>query len=188
MWAGTTGKLDDVPVEDIRRFESEFLDFLGRDHAGRARRRSATTTDLSDDTVGRAREARSTTFKRQFTTSAGELLVKDEPVAAAGRGRGRARDDHQQVKVRGLSRMGAQLRVYRRRIKSVQSTKKITKAMELIAVVADRQGAAAAGRRRCRTRASSSAAITAAASHAATVGKHPLTAPGRDCSSGPRSW
>ena len=29
--------------------------------------------------------------------------------------------------------MGAQLREYRRRIKSVQSTKKITKAMELIA-------------------------------------------------------
>ncbi|NBV90113.1 MAG: F0F1 ATP synthase subunit gamma, partial [Actinobacteria bacterium] len=29
--------------------------------------------------------------------------------------------------------MGAQLRVYRRRIKSVQATKKITKAMELIA-------------------------------------------------------
>jgi F-type H+-transporting ATPase subunit gamma len=29
--------------------------------------------------------------------------------------------------------MGAQLRVYRRRIRSVQATKKITKAMELIA-------------------------------------------------------
>ena len=29
--------------------------------------------------------------------------------------------------------MGAQMRVYRRRIKSVQQTKKITKAMELIA-------------------------------------------------------
>jgi len=29
--------------------------------------------------------------------------------------------------------VGAQLRVYRRRIKSVQSTKKITRAMELIA-------------------------------------------------------
>ncbi len=26
IWAGTTGQLDDVPVEDIRRFESEFLD------------------------------------------------------------------------------------------------------------------------------------------------------------------
>ncbi|MFM1786587.1 MAG: hypothetical protein RL228_537, partial [Actinomycetota bacterium] len=25
VWAGTTGKMDDVPVEDIRRFESEFL-------------------------------------------------------------------------------------------------------------------------------------------------------------------
>ena len=29
--------------------------------------------------------------------------------------------------------MGAQLRIYRRQIKAVQSTKKITKAMELIA-------------------------------------------------------
>jgi F-type H+-transporting ATPase subunit gamma len=29
--------------------------------------------------------------------------------------------------------MGAQLRVYRRRIRSVQATKKITRAMELIA-------------------------------------------------------
>src|SRR5207248_9047760 len=32
IWAGTTGQLDDVPVEDIRRFEAEFLDFLRREH------------------------------------------------------------------------------------------------------------------------------------------------------------
>ena len=31
IWAGTTGKLDKIPVADIRRFESEFLEFLGRD-------------------------------------------------------------------------------------------------------------------------------------------------------------
>ncbi|GAB3525762.1 F0F1 ATP synthase subunit alpha [Arthrobacter monumenti] len=30
IWAGTSGHLDDVPVEDIRRFESEFLDHLKR--------------------------------------------------------------------------------------------------------------------------------------------------------------
>lgn len=44
--------------------------------------------------------------------------------------------------------MGAQLRVYRRRIKSVQSTKKITKAMELIAAsrIAKAQQAVAAAR------------------------------------------
>ena len=34
VWAGTTGQLDDVPVEDIRRFEAEFLDRLQRAHAG----------------------------------------------------------------------------------------------------------------------------------------------------------
>lgn len=30
VWAGTKGKLDDVPVEDVRRFESELLDHLRR--------------------------------------------------------------------------------------------------------------------------------------------------------------
>ena len=42
---------------------------------------------------------------------------------------------------------GGQERVLRRRIKSVQSTKKITKAMELIAASPDRQGPAAGGGR-----------------------------------------
>src|SRR6201991_3581888 len=30
IWAGTNGKLDEVPVEDILRFETEYHDFLGR--------------------------------------------------------------------------------------------------------------------------------------------------------------
>ena len=34
IWAGTTGKLDEVPVEDIRRFEAEFLDYVGASHGG----------------------------------------------------------------------------------------------------------------------------------------------------------
>jgi F-type H+-transporting ATPase subunit gamma len=71
--------------------------------------------------------------------------------------------------------MGAQLRVYRRRIKSVQATKKITKAMELIAssrIVKAQQ----------RLEASLPylqhlyAAINAAATNAADVRKHPLMA------------
>ncbi|MCW2646352.1 MAG: F-type H+-transporting ATPase subunit alpha [Pseudonocardiales bacterium] len=28
IWAGTTGKMDDIPVGDIRRFESELLDYI----------------------------------------------------------------------------------------------------------------------------------------------------------------
>lgn len=71
--------------------------------------------------------------------------------------------------------MGAQMRVYRRRIRSVQSTKKITKAMELIAssrIIKAQQ----------RLNASMPylthliSAVSAAASHASDVSKHPLTA------------
>ncbi|HEY1347583.1 MAG TPA: F0F1 ATP synthase subunit alpha, partial [Streptosporangiaceae bacterium] len=34
VWAATAGHLDDVPIEDIGRFEDGFLDFLERSHAG----------------------------------------------------------------------------------------------------------------------------------------------------------
>src|SRR5207237_1226069 len=34
VWAGTTGQLDDVDVADVRRFETDFLDFVGREHEG----------------------------------------------------------------------------------------------------------------------------------------------------------
>src|SRR5690348_16724356 len=32
IWAGTSGQLDSIAVEDVLRFEQEFLDFLGRQH------------------------------------------------------------------------------------------------------------------------------------------------------------
>jgi F-type H+-transporting ATPase subunit alpha len=34
IWLGTTGELDVVPVEDVRRFERDFLDYVGRSHEG----------------------------------------------------------------------------------------------------------------------------------------------------------
>jgi F-type H+-transporting ATPase subunit alpha len=80
VWAGTTGKLDEVPVEDIRRFDAEFLDFVARDKP-QILDAIRTTTDLSDDTVALLDSA-ITAFKRQFTTSSGQLLVNDQPVAA----------------------------------------------------------------------------------------------------------
>ena len=80
VWSGTTGRLDVVPVEDIRRFDSEFLDYIGREHAG-IFDSIRQTSDLSDDTVALLDSA-ITTFKGQFTTSSGELLIKDEPVEA----------------------------------------------------------------------------------------------------------
>src|SRR5579885_1009685 len=34
VWAGTSGSLDDVPTEDIARFEREFLEYVGHQHKG----------------------------------------------------------------------------------------------------------------------------------------------------------
>ncbi|MEU7837434.1 MULTISPECIES: F0F1 ATP synthase subunit alpha [unclassified Nonomuraea] len=79
VWAGTTGELDEVPVEDIRRFESEFLDYLQSKHKG-VFDSIRETNDLLDDTVTVLKDA-ITEFKKSFTTFSGELLVKDEPVA-----------------------------------------------------------------------------------------------------------
>jgi F-type H+/Na+-transporting ATPase subunit alpha len=82
VWAGTTGELDEVPVEDIRRFESEFLDYLQSSRKG-IYDSIRETRELSDDTVTSLKDA-ITEFKKGFTTSSGELLVKDEPVAPLG--------------------------------------------------------------------------------------------------------
>ena len=80
VWSGTTGQLDDVPVEDIRRFDAEFLAFIERSKPA-VFETIRSTTDLSDDTVT-VLEAAIAEFKKQFTTSAGHLLVNDEPVSA----------------------------------------------------------------------------------------------------------
>ncbi len=80
VWAGTTGQLDDVPLEDIKRFESEFLENVESQHAGvlAAIRESG---ELSDESVG-ALEKAVDAFKKTFMTSEGHLLVKDVPVEA----------------------------------------------------------------------------------------------------------
>lgn len=69
--------------------------------------------------------------------------------------------------------MGAQLRVFRRRIRSVQATKKITKAMELIAssrIVKAQQRLEASTPYLIQL----TQAVSAAASHATDIGNHPL--------------
>ncbi|MFI7616821.1 F0F1 ATP synthase subunit alpha [Nonomuraea terrae] len=82
VWAGTTGELDEVPVEDVRRFESEFLDYLQSSNKG-ILDGIRETKELPDDAVTALKDA-ITEFKKGFTTSSGELLVKDEPVAPLG--------------------------------------------------------------------------------------------------------
>jgi F-type H+/Na+-transporting ATPase subunit alpha len=84
IWAGTTGRLDDVPVEDIRRFEAEFLDYVSREH-GDLLDSVTTTGELSDENSATLEQAVDS-FKQQFVTASGQPLVKDEPVEAMGEG------------------------------------------------------------------------------------------------------
>jgi F-type H+-transporting ATPase subunit alpha len=76
VWAGTSGWLDDIPLEDAGRFEDEFLDSVQRSHGGiyDAIRESG---ELTDDTVAALKDVIEE-FRRGFQTSSGELLVKDE--------------------------------------------------------------------------------------------------------------
>jgi F-type H+-transporting ATPase subunit alpha len=72
LWLGTTGRLDRVPVDDVLRFESEFLDYLRRSHDGilSTIRESG---DFTDDTAQSLEDAYNS-FLDQFETSEGESI------------------------------------------------------------------------------------------------------------------
>ena len=86
IWAGANGYLDDVPIEDVGRFEHEFLDHLQRTRDG-IFDTIRETGALSDDTVTALKDAVEE-FKKTFETSDGELLVKDEPAEPLADGPG----------------------------------------------------------------------------------------------------
>jgi F-type H+/Na+-transporting ATPase subunit alpha len=85
IWAGTTGELDDVPVEDVHRFETEFLEYLHRNNEGLLTS-IRETKDLPDDSVATLKDAMDR-FRRTFEVSGGKLLVSDDDqVAPLGAG------------------------------------------------------------------------------------------------------
>jgi F-type H+-transporting ATPase subunit alpha len=72
IWAGTNGKLDEVAVQDILRFESELHDYLGRNTD--VLTKLAETNVLSDDIV-EALSSAVDTFKQEFQTGEGKPLA-----------------------------------------------------------------------------------------------------------------
>ena len=84
IWAGTTGKLDKIPVADIRRFESEFLEFLGRDRK-KILDVIEETKELSDDTVAALTEAIET-FTVRFNASTAAAVNEAPAQALEGEG------------------------------------------------------------------------------------------------------
>jgi F-type H+-transporting ATPase subunit alpha len=72
IWAGTNGKLDEVPLEDVLRFERELLDYLGRNTEVLTTLRE--TNVLSDDVVSALSEGVDK-FKLEFQTGEGKPLL-----------------------------------------------------------------------------------------------------------------
>jgi F-type H+-transporting ATPase subunit alpha len=81
IWAGTNGYLDDVPLEDIRRFEQDFLENLRRSHEG-ILASIRESNDLSEDAVTALKDAVAE-FRKSFETSSGELLSGEDEQAEA---------------------------------------------------------------------------------------------------------
>jgi len=76
IWAGTTGQLDDVPVEDVHRFETEFLEYLHRNNEGLLTS-IRETKQLPDDSIAALQDAMGR-FRRTFEVTGGKLLVSDD--------------------------------------------------------------------------------------------------------------
>ncbi|HET8914168.1 MAG TPA: F0F1 ATP synthase subunit alpha, partial [Propionibacteriaceae bacterium] len=80
VWSGIQGLMDEVPVDDVLRFERELLDYL-RHHGGSVLRNIRETKTFDDDTAAALREEIAE-FKKGFQTSEGKLLAgREEHVA-----------------------------------------------------------------------------------------------------------
>lgn len=84
IWAGTSGKLDDVAVADIRRFEAELLEFIGRERKDIFKVISE-TKDLNDDTIAAMTEAVAA-YKLQFKPTVSAALNEAAAEALDGEG------------------------------------------------------------------------------------------------------
>ncbi len=80
IFLGTRGHLDSVPVEDVRRFETEFIDHVKGSHEEiledirQSKALSDETSDKLEDVINQ--------FKRGFDTAHGGSVVPDEHVDA----------------------------------------------------------------------------------------------------------
>jgi F-type H+/Na+-transporting ATPase subunit alpha len=81
IWSGTSGELDEVPTQDVRRFESEFLDYLKSSKPEILRSIASKNEKLSDDDLNLLRSAIDS-FKNTFEKSDGRLLRGDDAVEA----------------------------------------------------------------------------------------------------------
>jgi F-type H+-transporting ATPase subunit alpha len=76
IWAGTEGKLDDIPVGEIRRFESEFHEFLRRNYQPTLQ---AIADGNWDDEIIATLDQAIGRFKQMFLGKEDELRINEPP-------------------------------------------------------------------------------------------------------------
>ena len=173
LWLGTSGQ----PRQGADRGRAALRARVPRLPAPPARRHPARRHPRDAEVRGRHRAvARPTaydTFLDQFETSeGGSIKAGHEAPGRGARGR-RARAGADRQAEAGLTHMAVSLREYRARIKSTESMKKITRAMELIAasriIKAQQRAQAAAPYARELTRAVSAVATFSNVDHPLTT-------------------
>jgi F-type H+-transporting ATPase subunit alpha len=78
LWIGTSGRLDRVPVEDVARFEQEFIDYLRRSHEGVLA--AIRDTQKFDEETEKSLAEAYDSFAEQFETSEGGSIHVGEKV------------------------------------------------------------------------------------------------------------
>ncbi|MFE9657611.1 F0F1 ATP synthase subunit alpha [Micromonospora sp. NPDC006431] len=76
VWAGTEGKLDDIPVGEIKRFESEFLQYLRHKHEGVL---AGIADNKWDDEIIGSLDSAITEFKQLFLGKEDEVRINEAP-------------------------------------------------------------------------------------------------------------
>jgi F-type H+-transporting ATPase subunit alpha len=93
VWAGTTGKFDDIPVSEVLRFEQEFLAYLR--HNTQVLTTIAETGKFDDDTAKAATDGLDA-FRQQYVTTDGHpLATADDQTEAIDE----SELDHEQIVV-----------------------------------------------------------------------------------------
>jgi F-type H+/Na+-transporting ATPase subunit alpha len=83
VWAGTEGKIDDVPLGDVRRFETEFLQYLRHSQAGTL---AAIAGNEWNDEIVATLDSAIAHFKQMFLTKDGQLVIHEEEAEAMAEG------------------------------------------------------------------------------------------------------
>ncbi|WP_410811635.1 F0F1 ATP synthase subunit alpha [Micromonospora sp. 067-2] len=78
VWSGVEGKLDDIPVGEVRRFESEFLQYLRHKHEGVL---ASIADNQWNDDITNSLDTAIAEFKQVFLGKEDERRVNDAPAA-----------------------------------------------------------------------------------------------------------